>query len=104
MLYAVCTCSSLEVWVKTYSKPDGWENNTAASPAMDREVIIDYLETAEENVTRVEQRIARQCEIVTGRERDGQDSSNATWLLRELLEVQATIVAYRDRLRAQLGN
>ena len=65
--------------------------------------LLQALAQAERDVLEGERRIARQREIVAELERDGEQSWDATELLRRYEAMQAMHIANRDRLRKELG-
>ena len=61
-----------------------------------------HLALAERHVAEGEQHIAKQRALVDGLARDGHDTTLALELLREFERTQASHVAERNRLRAEL--
>jgi hypothetical protein len=62
-----------------------------------------HLALAEHEVTLGEKHIRRQCDLVAGLERGGQDATGARELLTALEEMHALRIADRDLLRQELG-
>ena len=82
------------------SKSGSW---VLVSCVVDRTLLEEQLAETERQVLEGERRIARQRQIVAELERGGQQSWDATELLRRLEYLQALHVARRDRLRNELG-
>jgi hypothetical protein len=70
---------------------------------MDRAILEEYLALAERHVAAGEQLVARQRELIAELERDGHDIGEATKLLDQLEQLQASHVGIRNRLRQELG-
>jgi hypothetical protein len=70
---------------------------------MNRAMLKDHLAAAERHVAEAERQVAHQREVLARLERDGHDTAPATPLLEQFEEVLAIRVAYRDRLRDELG-
>jgi hypothetical protein len=70
---------------------------------MDQNMILDHLAMVSRHVTRGEQIVARQREIIARLERAGCDTSYAKRLLLQFEEVQSLHVADRDRLEKALA-
>lgn len=68
---------------------------------MDRELILQQLTKAEEQVELGAHNVTRQRGIVAQLERDGSDNAGARMLLIQFEEAQTVYVAERDRLRKQ---
>jgi hypothetical protein len=70
---------------------------------MDRAILEEHLELAERHVAAGEQIVARQRAVVAQLAHDGHDIGEATRLLDQFEQVQASYIADRDRLRKELG-
>jgi hypothetical protein len=70
---------------------------------MDQNMILDHLAMVSRHVTRGEQIVARQREIIARLERAGCDTSYAKRLLLQFEEVQSLHVADCDRLEKALA-
>jgi hypothetical protein len=70
--------------------------------AVDRAVILSYLEVAERYVAKGEQYIERLREIIEVLARGGSDPTSAQDLLRQVETVQEMYVAHRDWLVKEL--
>jgi hypothetical protein len=71
---------------------------------MNRAMLENHLAAAERHLTEAERQVVRQRELVAELERDGHDSGQAIHLLEQFEEVLTIRIAYRDRLRAELGS
>lgn len=69
---------------------------------MDRAMLERHLRTARDHVELGEQHVTRQRELVAELDRDGHDTAMARTLLRTFEDMQATHVADRDRLIAEI--
>ena len=67
--------------------------------AVDREILLQRLAKAEDQVELGAHNVTRQREIVAQLERDGFDTVGARALLIEFEEAQTAYIAERDRLR-----
>jgi hypothetical protein len=70
---------------------------------MDRATIVDHIEAAERRVAEGADLVAQQVEYVAERLANGLDAAEAERLLAEVKELQARLVADRDRLHRDLA-
>jgi hypothetical protein len=70
---------------------------------MDRVRLERHLLQAERHVLEGEGHVARVRAVIAERQRQRLDAREATDLLRQFEEAQATHIAHRDRLRKELG-
>ncbi|HXD14043.1 MAG TPA: hypothetical protein VNU65_07680 [Xanthobacteraceae bacterium] len=70
-------------------------------PKIDRDLVLQHLARAQEQVELGAQNVVRQREIVAQLERDGFDNSGARTLLLEFEEAQTVYIAARDRLQKE---
>jgi hypothetical protein len=70
---------------------------------MERHSEVGHLALAERHVAEGEQHLARQRKLVAELQRDGHDTALAIELLHEFERTQASHIAERDRLRAELS-
>ena len=69
---------------------------------MRRAMLEQHLMETEQHITRGEQLIAQQREIIRGLQRDGLDTARARELLAALEETQRVHIAARDRIQQEL--
>ena len=69
---------------------------------MDRALIVNLLQAAEEHVANDEQQVADQRDLISMLERTGHAATSAIALLTRMEQTQLQHVADRDRLRAEL--
>ena len=69
---------------------------------MRRAMLEQHLMETEQHITRGEQLIAQQREIITVLQRDGLDTARARELLAALEEAQRVHIAARDRIQQEL--
>jgi len=79
----------------------GYETATVAP--MDRALIVTGLEAAEDRIAIGARQISKQRDFVSQLEREGEDTTDATALLREMQQTQESHIAHRDRLREKLA-
>jgi hypothetical protein len=70
---------------------------------MDRALIVTSLQAAEDRIAIGARQISKQRDFVSQLEREGQNTTDATSLLREMQRNQESLVAHRDELRAKLA-
>ena len=70
---------------------------------MNRDLLATHLKQAERHVVEGEEHIARQRELIVRLERQGHDIESAVKLLSTFEQTQASHIADRDRLRAELS-
>ena len=70
---------------------------------VDSSLIITALQAAEDRVAIGARQIWKQRRIVSRLEREGEDTTEATALLREMQRRQESHTAHRDQLRAKLA-
>jgi septation ring formation regulator EzrA len=70
---------------------------------MDRTTVEDFLAQVERLIANGERDIARHRELVAQLKRDGHRTREAVELLDHFGQLQASLVANRDRLREELG-
>ena len=70
---------------------------------MDREMLKRHLAQAEENIATGDKNIARQRDVIAQLERDGHDTASARSFLREFEQLQAVLIAERERLLSELS-
>jgi hypothetical protein len=70
---------------------------------MDREMLKRHLAQGEENIATGDKNIARQRDVVAQLERDGHDTASARSFLREFEQLQAVLIAERERLLSELS-
>jgi hypothetical protein len=71
---------------------------------MDGKMLMEHLRLAEAHVTRGNQHIARQRELISQLKSKGLEIGEAVKLLTTFEEAQALHVADRDRIRAELSS
>src|SRR5688572_238724 len=79
----------------------GYETATVAP--MDRALIVTSLQAADDRIAIGARQISKQRDYVSRLEREGEDTTNATALLREMQRTQESHIAHRDRLREKLA-
>jgi hypothetical protein len=78
--------------------------NSLEYPArMDREMLKRHLAQGEENIATGDKNIARQRDVIAQLERDGHDTASARSFLREFEQLQAVLIAERERLLSELS-
>jgi hypothetical protein len=70
---------------------------------MDREMLKRHLAQGEENIATGDKNIARQRDVIAQLERDGHDTASARSFLREFEQLQAVLIAERERLLSELS-
>jgi exonuclease III len=70
---------------------------------MDREMLKRHLAQAEEHIATGDKNIARQRDVIAQLERDGHHTGSARAFLREFEQLQATLIAERERLLHELS-
>jgi len=70
---------------------------------MDRALIVTSLQAGEDRIAIGARQISKQREFVSRLEREGEDTTDATALLREMQRTQESHIAHRDRLREKLA-
>ena len=70
---------------------------------MDRALIVTSLQAADDRIAIGARQISKQRDYVSRLEREGEDTTNATALLREMQRTQESHIAHRDRLREKLA-
>jgi hypothetical protein len=70
---------------------------------MDRALIVTSLQAAEDRIAIGARQISKQRDFVSRLEREGEDTTEATALLREMQRTQESHMAHRDRLREKLA-
>jgi hypothetical protein len=70
---------------------------------MEHPALFEHLALAETHVAEGERILARQRRLLAELERDGHDTRTARTLLQSFEQTQASHVAERDRLRAELS-
>jgi hypothetical protein len=68
-----------------------------------RHLIISHLKVADDHVAIGAGQVSKQRNFISRLRRGGEDTTNATQLLRELQRTQETLVEYRDGLRRILA-
>jgi len=70
---------------------------------MDRALIVTSLQAAEDRIAIGARQISKQLDFVSRLEREGEDTTDANALLREMQRTQESHIAHRDRLREKLA-
>jgi hypothetical protein len=70
---------------------------------MDQEMLKRHLAQAEEHIATGDKNIGRQRDVIAELERDGHDTASARTFLRELEQLQAVLIAERERLLSELS-
>ena len=70
---------------------------------MDRALIVTSLQAAEDRIAIGARQISKQRDFVSRLEREGEDTTEATALLREMQRTQESHMAHRDQLREKLA-
>jgi hypothetical protein len=70
---------------------------------MDRALIVTSLQAAEDRIAIGARQISKQRDFLSQLEREGEDTTDATALLREMQRTQESHMAHRDQLREKLA-
>ena len=70
---------------------------------MDRALIVTSLQAAEDRIAIGARQISKQRDFVSRLEREGEDTTDATAMLREMQRTQESHLAHRDRLSEKLA-
>ena len=80
-----------------------WEAEATTVRPVDSSLIVTALQAAEDRIAVGARQIWKQRGLVSRLEREGEDTTKATALLREMQRTQESHTAHRDQLRAKLA-